>query len=252
MNSSSLFTILIAFVCLHQTATNRSENPCIDNYQWRIIGGQTAAPGQFPFVASLRNESNGLWGAASILNENWLVTAAHCVEGYTTANLSVVVGSTRITSGGVHHTLASILQSPSYDPLTAENDIALLQVQDAITFDDSVQPIEIARGANNQSATVLGWGLAQWGYYPDELQFLPTRITPDEECQSYWETLADTQICSVVGEGVGVCCGDSGGPLVADGRLVGVVSYGLPCALGAPDIYTRVAAFEKWIKETIN
>lgn len=41
--------------------------------------------------------------------------------------------------------------------------------------------------------------------------------------------------------------GDSGGPLVANGVQIGVVSWGLPCALGAPDVYTRVYSYKDWI-----
>lgn len=43
--------------------------------------------------------------------------------------------------------------------------------------------------------------------------------------------------------------GDSGGPLVANGVQVGIVSYGYPCAIGHPDVFTRVYSFLNWIKE---
>lgn len=34
--------------------------------------------------------------------------------------------------------------------------------------------------------------------------------------------------------------GDSGGPLVREGRQIGIVSWGIPCAKGKPDVYTKV------------
>lgn len=44
--------------------------------------------------------------------------------------------------------------------------------------------------------------------------------------------------------------GDSGGPLAYNGSLVGVVSYGTAiCAIGQPDVYTRVSSFVDWIDE---
>jgi secreted trypsin-like serine protease len=52
--------------------------------------------------------------------------------------------------------------------------------------------------------------------------------------------------------------GDSGGPLVwenpRNGRsyVVGVVSFGNPCALpGFPDVFTRVSHFTRWIRKEI-
>lgn len=42
--------------------------------------------------------------------------------------------------------------------------------------------------------------------------------------------------------------GDSGGPLVANGELIGIVSWGKPCAVGKPDVFTRVYYYREWIK----
>lgn len=61
-------------------------------------------------------------------------------------------------------------------------------------------------------------------------------------------------MCTVTEEGHGMCHGDSGGPLTytdAEGWewLVGLVSFGRPCARGYPDAFTRVGGYKEWMKE---
>lgn len=58
-------------------------------------------------------------------------------------------------------------------------------------------------------------------------------------------------ICTLNGKDEGACKGDSGGPLVdtTSNQLCGVVSWGVPCAKGAPDVFTRVTAFTDWIEK---
>ncbi|KAL6448591.1 hypothetical protein ACFW04_000458 [Cataglyphis niger] len=47
--------------------------------------------------------------------------------------------------------------------------------------------------------------------------------------------------------GWGTTKGDSGSPLVVNGSQVGIVSFGSPCAVGYPDVFTRVSSFTSWI-----
>ena len=45
------------------------------------------------------------------------------------------------------------------------------------------------------------------------------------------------------------CTGDSGGPLVCEGKLAGVVSYGVGCEHGYPGYYTSVYDHRQWIEK---
>lgn len=70
---------------------------------------------------------------------------------------------------------------------------------------------------------------------------------------SRWSHLVgDHTICAFSGRhGEGMCHGDSGGPLVNGNQLIGIVSWGEPCAAGRPDAFTRVSYFASWILKTI-
>lgn len=46
--------------------------------------------------------------------------------------------------------------------------------------------------------------------------------------------------------------GDSGGPLVNNGVIVGIVSWGVPCSMGFPDVYTRIESYHSWIDSVID
>lgn len=63
------------------------------------------------------------------------------------------------------------------------------------------------------------------------------------------ESIYNGTICTLRNMGNGACFGDSGGPLTANGKLIGLVSWGVPCAVGFPDQFTRVSEFLDWIKE---
>lgn len=57
----------------------------------------------------------------------------------------------------------------------------------------------------------------------------------------------NSTLCTKAEKGIGSCHGDSGGPLTLNNQLIGILSWGVPCALGRPDVYTRITSFTDWI-----
>lgn len=95
---------------------------------------------------------------------------------------------------------------------------------------------------------------------PSTLRQLKLASLPDELCQmEYGEFYDRGMLCAASRDADGgisldkdSCQGDSGGPLTRltpKGRvLVGLVSGGAGCGAGKPGVYTRVSAYEDWIK----
>lgn len=224
---------------------------------WRIVGGKDAEEGQFPYIVSIRKPFLHSCGG-SILNENTILTAAHCVAYDNSNDVNVVTGSTTLNKGGDTYTVKEIYSHENYSSSDIQNDVAILKLDTSIQFNDKVQLIKLENSHTDveRNVTLCGWGTKKLGgSTPNELQYIELQTITVNECiQKHDENsppVIDSEICSFTEEGQGACHGDSGGPLVADGVQVGIVSWGRPCAEGYPDVYTRVSSFIDWITERL-
>lgn len=87
---------------------------------------------------------------------------------------------------------------------------------------------------------------------PEYLQFLKVYTMENDECRNRQQEVLtnfvhNATLCTFRKLGLGSCHGDSGGPLAAGGKLIGLVSWGYPCARGFPDGFTRVSSYIDWI-----
>ncbi|XP_045487398.1 chymotrypsin-2-like [Pieris rapae] len=224
----------------------------------RIVGGKDAPNGGIPYQVSLRSIYGSHFCGGSILSERWILTAAHCTVGSSTGSVKVVVGTNSLVDGGEKYSVDKIIVHEGYDGGLIFNDISLVKVTKDIVFGDRVKPISLPEFNTNADTELLltGWGrLSYPGNLPDVLQMINVTALSVDECQSLFSGINpvfDSQICSLTKAGEGACHGDSGGPLVEDNRVVGIVSWGMPCARGYPDVYTRVFSFLEWIQANIN
>ncbi|KFB50037.1 AGAP011920-PA-like protein [Anopheles sinensis] len=137
-----------------------------DNYlinnNGRIVGGEDAAPNQFPYQASLRSASMGHFCGGTIINNCYILSAAHCDPNANRTKF-VVVGSIFLDNGGVTHDVVRVINHPNYNADTLENDINLVKVSPYITYNEAVQPMPIAAHyAESGPAVVSGWGHLEW------------------------------------------------------------------------------------------
>lgn len=208
----------------------------------------------------MRSSTNGHFCGGSIINDRWVLCAAHCTIGRTLANTRVVVGTHLRLSGGITHTTISINNHEEYNANTLANDISIVQTENSIIFTDIVRPINLGSAHVGGDVTVVasGWGrTATIGLAPNNLQFLNVQTLTNEECRNRHSagnavSVFDNTICTFTQQGQGMCMGDSGGPLVSGDSVIGAVSWGIACARGFPDVFARVSSHVSWIEGQMN
>ncbi|KAI1893666.1 hypothetical protein AGOR_G00126050 [Albula goreensis] len=236
----------------------------------RIVGGQNAEEGEWPWQVSLHIKGSHVCGA-SIINNRWLVTAAHCVQDEVITKYSqpgmweAYLGLHKQRQMGkftVQRNLKQIISHPYYNPHTFDNDIALMELDAPVVFNQNIQPICLPSGSHvfpaGKNVWITGWGATrEGGYGASVLQKAEVRIINSTKCNELMNgQITSRMMCAgVLSGGVDACQGDSGGPLSSkesNGRLFlgGVVSWGDGCARrNKPGIYTRVTKFRGWIRE---
>lgn len=232
----------------------------------RIIGGSQAQQGDIPWQVSLEGSGGGQFCGGSLIDKEWVLTAAHCVEGQSPQFLRVRVGLTDLQSNnGETRNISQIVIHPSYTQ-GASTDVALLKLTNPIT---NITPVALANtevmqqsGYPGTTAMVSGWGNVSitGEEYPAKLMKVDVPLVSNEVCnrpESYGGQVAATEICAGFAQGgKDSCQGDSGGPLVIRHNdawfQAGVVSWGDGCALeNKYGVYARVSSFTDWIQKAI-
>lgn len=247
-----------------------------------IVGGQDAAPGEYPAVAEVvLGKIAGCTG--TLIAPQWVMTAGHCgsltggtigvaqpVAKFPPQSIDVRLGNIRSGEGGVTPAVAEVVVEPNY-LLTDSYDVTLLRLAAPVT---TIAPVPIAHTTERaiwepgDLQTIAGWGVTEEdGDAPDILQEAQVPVTTDTYCEDAYGAQREyldgdygfeprTQVCAGFPEGgVDTCQGDSGGPMLARNaagalRLTGATSYGEGCARpGKPGVYARVADTElrTWI-----
>lgn len=230
----------------------------------RITGGLVteieAVPYQAGLIISVLNNLSICGG--SIISATKVLTAAHCyADGSSIAEaILVVVGSNQLFFGGTRVDAVDVVAHSGFNPVTAENDIAVIRVP-SVVFSSQIQPVALPSGEVNMDFTgyqalASGYGMTSDAEDVELLQTVSSVTVPvisNAECAAvYGGFILSQHICTGGVGGRGTCGGDSGGPLVVnlDSRivLVGITSFGAElCTLSYPSAYVRVTEFLDWI-----
>uniref|UniRef100_A0A8C5LW94 Transmembrane serine protease 2 n=1 Tax=Leptobrachium leishanense TaxID=445787 RepID=A0A8C5LW94_9ANUR len=228
----------------------------------RIVGGSLAAANDWPWQIALHKNGRFTCGG-SIITPNWIVTAAHCVEGYTAypSLWTVYYGSTVKGEGNVSD-VTNVISHQNYNTKTKDYDIALIKLKSPITFTTgTTKPVCLPNHEMNWAADtscwISGWGaISQGGVSTAYLRAAYVKIIDSTTCNQpnvYDGIITSSMFCAgFLSGGVDACQGDSGGPLVSKTNglwwLVGDTSWGTGCAnYNKPGVYGNVTVFLEWI-----
>ncbi|XP_045492083.1 trypsin-like [Colias croceus] len=231
------------------------------SHHGKIVGGYNTTIENFPYQVYLllRRGTDYFQCGGSILNDQNILTAAHCLAGM--QEVFVRAGSTNSDEGGTMYSTTSFSQHPRYNARTSDYDVGVVTLRQRIPLDGTNMKAVtlVSRGASvpaGDNVTVSGWGAtSENGPTSKNLMAVQVPVVSNADCKTtYGKSITSRMFCAGVPEGgKDSCQGDSGGPVVfsSSEKQAGVVSFGIGCAReGTPGVYSNLAnsAIRTWIK----
>jgi len=237
-----------------------------------INNGEVAYPSQFPWQVligvedSVTGELSTCGG--SLITHQHILTAAHCIDGRSVEEISVLVGNhdwkeAQKTAQDDFRYIIEIKIFPSYSHWKSESDIGLLTLEHSVSFSTSLKPIclplDRSRTYENELAAVCGWGVdSGLKETSDVLKWVKVSVMDNKYCKKKWKWIKSFHLCTDPDQGKSHCKGDSGGALfkIENGRytVLGIASFGSKSSCGLlPGGFARITEdVFTWINSSID
>jgi trypsin len=224
----------------------------------QIVGGDRASIADHPYVVYLTTADGFQFCGGTLVDDNKVITAAHCAAGKQPSDVVVVAGrEDKESSAGTTSPVKEIWVHPDFADVRSGSDVAVLTLTERLPYDtlDLPRKDDTDLYKTGQPGLILGWGrVAADGQPSRYLLKASVPVMADTDCKkAYPAYKADGMVCAGVPKGgVDSCQGDSGGPLILDGKLAGITSWGEGCAAaGKPGVYTRLAVYRDALEDQV-
>ncbi|RJQ69929.1 serine protease [Pseudonocardiaceae bacterium YIM PH 21723] len=218
-----------------------------------VVGGQVADIKQTPWVGFLATaDGKNDYCGGTLVTPTKVITAAHCLGEGAKVEAVVFGRQKHAATDGLIAKISKKWVHPKWNSQTIQNDLAVLTLAAPVT---GYAPLPLVDGADaykaGTPAVSLGWGLTSGNGKPSEtLKKVDLPVLGDAGCRGYYTNYDPaSMVCAGETAGQTTCTGDSGGPLAANGRLIGVVSFGESgCDGRKSSVFTRLNSYQAELK----
>ncbi|KAL6446464.1 hypothetical protein ACFW04_001197 [Cataglyphis niger] len=237
---------------------------------------------EFPWMVALlvkptTGDSYVFQCGASMISNEAVLTAAHCVVNQKPENLIARFGQWNLGSNVQplpiqEANILAIALHPSYYSGGLFHDVAVLVLEKPVVYSANVMPICLPEQGKifsvGSQCYGIGWGSNSFGsegQYQTELRKVDLPIVDHADCQTrlrstklgqYFQ-LHGSFICAGGETNRDTCRGDGGGPLICQAMTgqffqAGIVSWGIGCGISnVPAVYASTSQHRQWIDQQL-